>query len=286
MLAHLSAAPTESSYTLHCLAHTVHTALLLKIASSLSPLSLMIVSLNTQKDGEPTESKITEEQPPPYNLGIRESHTIASSSLSPSPSVNQVHLISKNADITGTFYIDPKTPSLDVSRKRGRKSRNKTQPNASFQTRHGKINIRLGTTGNSGSKEKVAVLVSSRSGNITIDMLSLPAQGPRIALEANSRRGNLLVFFPENFTGVIQLLTSRGDLTVLPAMAKRISTLKDNGKEMIVVTENVQTISHAESVEKDLCQLHTHNAKIIIGLSGVDTYAHKVSFWKKMTGSL
>jgi hypothetical protein len=70
----------------------------------------------------------------------------------------------------GTFYIDPKIPSLGFEAK-GHRARKKNPPHASFRTRGGAISLDLGTTGDVEDVSKAFVLVSSRTGNIIINLV-------------------------------------------------------------------------------------------------------------------
>lgn len=71
----------------------------------------------------------------------------------------------------GTFYIDPRVPPLDFDTKAS-KTQKKTPPHASFRTGGGAISLDLGTAGDVNDVPKALVLVSSRTGNITINLVS------------------------------------------------------------------------------------------------------------------
>ncbi|GLB43400.1 hypothetical protein LshimejAT787_1303010 [Lyophyllum shimeji] len=235
------------------------------------------------------------EEPPPYtsipsgSAHLPPPRDISSSShkplprpsprQSPRPSINQVHIQERGDNISGTFFIDPSIPSLGFNAK-GDKARKKNPPHASFRTRHGGIALDLGTTGEASvAGPKANVLVSSRSGNISIKLLPNAPSRPRIGLEAISRGGNIMLFVPETFAGVIQLNTRKGNLQFLPALASRLKVLKESDKEALILVGDQKA---TETREMDFCQLNTRHGKIIVGLSDIDKPDVKLGFWKKL----
>jgi hypothetical protein len=90
--------------------------------------------------------------------------------------------------------------------------------------------------------------------------------------------GDITVWFPETFSGVIQLNTVKGELHVLPYLAKAVRTLKDTHKEAVLLMG-----TQAEGGLTDLCQVSSRSGKIIIGLSGQDRHPEKEGFWTKFS---
>jgi len=251
--------------------------------------------LDTRNSGVPVPSDPAEgkEKPPPYSLSSRTNPApprhassggpLRPSSDPPSPSVNQMHLQSGPNPIQGTFYIDPKIPSLGFNGK-GHKSRQKNPPHASFRTRQGTIALELGTAGDLNETSKASVLVASHGGDIRIKLLPTPATKPRIALEVYSRKGDILLFLPKTFCGVVQLSTRKGGLQLLPALAAIMRVVKETDNEALLLLGN-QTMSKSNSGDNqalDFCQLNSRTGKLIVGLSGQDRYEPKVGFWKKL----
>ncbi|KAJ2918695.1 hypothetical protein MD484_g1782, partial [Candolleomyces efflorescens] len=193
---------------------------------------------------------------------------ISSSIPDPPATVNQVHLVSKKEDIIGTFFVDPRIPTLSPKHKRKKHGKRGDLPHASFQTRSGGISLALATTGNVKESPNATVNVASRSGCIEMRLvrfsilgltivtegdiftqLPTPPSRPRIGVDARSRSGDITIWFPETFSGVIQLNTVKGELHVLPNLAKAVRTLKDTHKEAVLLMG-----TQAEGGLTDLCQ--------------------------------
>ncbi|KAF8074725.1 hypothetical protein FPV67DRAFT_1665471 [Lyophyllum atratum] len=218
---------------------------------------------------------------PPGGLSSLPKQSSPRAPPSPRPSVSQVHIQERANEISGTYYIDPSFPSLGFDAGRN-KARKKSPPHASFRTRQGPISLDLGTTGDATAEvPKANVLVSTRSGNISIKLMhSLPSL-PRLGLEVLSRGGNIVFFIPKSFSGVIQLNTRKGNRQILPALASSMKVLKESDTEALIL---VGDHSATESRDVDFCQLNTRHGKLIVGLSDIDAIDVKVGFWKKLFG--
>ncbi|PPQ64774.1 hypothetical protein CVT24_007860 [Panaeolus cyanescens] len=200
----------------------------------------------------------------------------------PLPTTDQVHIFEPDGNIQGTFHIDPSIQALDQSHRKGSKGKSKEQPpHASFRSRKGTINLELGTTGSIAQTPKGNVSVSSRSGDITINLLPMHSSRPRIGLETTSRSGNIVLFLPRNFVGVVHLSNRKGQLLILPALQSISRMVKNSEKEVIFMIGGHEDASDL-SREASFCQANTRTGSIIIGLSGQDHYAPEVGFWKKL----
>ncbi|KAH6915969.1 hypothetical protein BKA70DRAFT_1254355 [Coprinopsis sp. MPI-PUGE-AT-0042] len=198
----------------------------------------------------------------------------------PAPTVNQVHLSAKNEDIIGTFYIDPRNA---IVKKRKKSAKQPVLPHASFRSRAGTIQLALGTAGIAKENPSASVQVASGTGNIEINLLPIADQKPRLALDAQTRQGDVCVHIPESFSGMIQLNTRKGEIQVLPALMQRVKVLKATGKETILVmgASQVAPIS-ADVYLTDLCQITTTTGRAIVGLAGLDKRTEKEGFWQKL----
>jgi len=67
----------------------------------------------------------------------------------------------------GTFYIDPLVPGVG----KGKHKSKRPLPHASFRTRNNRIELDLGTTGDVHKAPKANVSVSSKSGDIKINIV-------------------------------------------------------------------------------------------------------------------
>jgi len=217
---------------------------------------------------------------PPVRLPVSSSRVTQSAYAEPVPkaSVGQLHIFHKGRDsIAGTFYIDPKVPSFGFDPK-GCKARKKNPPHASFRTRNGAISLDLASTGDVNPASKAEVLVGSRSGKITINLLPMPATRPRIALEAFTRRGDIVLFLPDTFSGVIQLSTRRGSLEFLPGLAAIMKVIKRSDKDALVSVGDYTMSGDTKHV--DFCQLTSRSGNLIVGLSRKDRHVEVTSgFW-------
>jgi hypothetical protein len=195
------------------------------------------------------------------------------------PTADQIHISDRRHEIKGTFFVDPLIESLDPSRRR-KKSKD-TPPHASFRTRKQEIDIELGTTGNVERVSKAKVAVSSSSGHIKVKLLAMHSTRPRIGLDVQSRHGDIVVFIPDNYVGVVELSTSKGKLQVLPALASHMKIVKSSEKDLLFMVgdahEGVDT-----SREASFCNLRSCTGTVIIGLSNRDTYTPGPGFWQRM----
>ena len=72
-------------------------------------------------------------------------------------------------NVPGTFYIDPVVPAVG----KGKHKSKRPLPHASFRTRNNKIELDLGTTGDFRKAPKANISVSSKSGDIKINIVCL-----------------------------------------------------------------------------------------------------------------
>ncbi|KDR80666.1 hypothetical protein GALMADRAFT_222262 [Galerina marginata CBS 339.88] len=204
----------------------------------------------------------------------------ASATPNPPPSADQVHIFDRKHDIQGTFFIDPLVP--DLNRRKKHKSKHPL-PHASFRSRHGAIDLELATTGNIQDAPKANVAVSSRSGDIKIKLLPMPPSRPRMGLDVNSHHGNVVLFLPEGFAGVVHLTTRKGDMQVLPALSAFIKIVKSSNREMIFMIGTQNNVYELDnSREASFCEVNSRRGNIVIGLSGRDHYSPQVGFWKRL----
>ncbi|KAF8906231.1 hypothetical protein CPB84DRAFT_1770290 [Gymnopilus junonius] len=236
-----------------------------------------------------------EDNPPAYDddrvrphmrsAGASTTRELVLHSSNPTPSVDQVHICESKHNIHGTFFIDPMIPVID-RRKTKHKSR-QPLPHASFRSRKGSIDIELATTGNIQDAPKANVAVSTRHGEIKIQLLPTPPSRPRIGLDVQSRHGNVIFFIPEGFSGVVHLSTRKGDMQLLPALAAYTKVVKssDNEKIFMIGTQN-NVYELDPSREASFCEISTRTGSIVMGLSGRDHYTSQVGFWKRLGGYL
>ncbi|KAJ6555744.1 hypothetical protein B0H10DRAFT_1207645 [Mycena sp. CBHHK59/15] len=228
--------------------------------------------------------------PPPYEQGYNNGYDtskplpaiVASSSqatevksrpvLMPSVSGSYSNVCIQNrfADITGTYYIDPKNPVEEITKKNRRKKRQhrKRIPDAIFRTRRGKITLDLGTTGYAAEVPKASVVASTKSGNIGLNLISGSHAKPRFDLEVNTRSGNIVLFVTNTFSGVIQLHTKTGNLEFLPGIAAGMQVVKSADTEYLVLVGNPQPEGGSALGIADFARLSTRTGKSLLAREG------------------
>ncbi|PFH51824.1 hypothetical protein AMATHDRAFT_58339 [Amanita thiersii Skay4041] len=232
---------------------------------------VMLVKHNSDK---------VEEKPPAYSEVWRDNRngngdtnhsTIRADNIAPTPTVGQLHVSQRNEDIQGTFYIDPSIPRLQKASKK--EKRLLGDSNVSFCTRKGDIAINLGTT---GSGEKALVVVGTRTGDISVNILPLAADRPRIGLDISSRRGKIVLLIPTSFCGVLQMNTRSGSTTIMPGLARIMQTLKMTAKMKVV------QVGRGEGNTRggDYCEISTRSGEIIVGIVGQDKYTARAGLWQ------
>ncbi|KAF8817419.1 hypothetical protein BYT27DRAFT_7227127 [Phlegmacium glaucopus] len=220
------------------------------------------------------------DNPPAYSIHPGVPSLTSNGSHPPPPTVDQVHIFSRHEDIKGTFYVDPNVPLLDQSRRRKCKRKSQQQlPHASFRTRKGDISIDLGTTGDAHDTKKANIDVATYKGDIKINLLrTLPIRP--LGLDVTSRKGDIVLFLPEKFSGVVHLTTRKGEMIVLPALTSIMNVVKTSDKEIIFMIGPQNPVD--DSRETTLCQLNARKGTIVVGLSGRDQYTSQPGFWKRI----
>ncbi|KAJ7281527.1 hypothetical protein C8J57DRAFT_1297898 [Mycena rebaudengoi] len=248
-----------------------------------------------EKGNNVTTDLKTSANPPPYQGGYGGS-AVASSSRQvvgkpqnrpdigvPTGSFNTVCIQNRFQDITGTFYIDPKIRALEYTNRRKRRKQKPT-PDAIFRSRRGKIALDLGTTGYLVEVPTASVVVSTKSGNISLNLISSASTKPRFDLEATTRSGDIVLFVPHTFSGAIQLQTRTGDINFLPgiAAAPEMRVIKSTDTEHLVFFGGQGPTQGVE----DFCRLTTRSGNITVGQRGKDKYVKTPGVWERLVGVL
>ncbi|PIL30429.1 hypothetical protein GSI_07616 [Ganoderma sinense ZZ0214-1] len=221
--------------------------------------------------------------------------------------VNYFELFSKHDAISGTYLIDPELPSpmAGLSKalrkkpdsvwgktKSCKKSKGYKELNASFQTRHGHINLDLAVPsrdpGNVSpfphDKLRTRMFVATRHGRIRVDVHEVKPSCS-LDLHVESRHGRISILLPPTFDGPLVIhARTLGAVTFLPHLAARTRTLRATDRETVVLVASPLTSSHSSShssasakqlselagAEADRCLVRTRHGKITIGISGLD----------------
>ncbi|KAK2463568.1 hypothetical protein APHAL10511_004319 [Amanita phalloides] len=230
------------------------------------------------KDSSQIVSK--DDKPPTYAETIVKpsaSNARSADTVLPAPTVPQVHIYTKHDDIKGVFYIDPSAQRLgEPSTKEERKLL--TGSHASFRSRNGQIAIDLGTTGHGA---KASAVVDCRNGDINVNILPLSPDRPHISLDVWSRNGNVAIFIPDTYHGVIRLSTKHGRLEFLPALAQVMQTFKMTPKEALIYAG-----TKTDEQLGDYCQVTTRAGNIVVGISGRDRHTDEVGLLKMVGNAI
>ncbi|KAF7356567.1 hypothetical protein MVEN_00990400 [Mycena venus] len=196
------------------------------------------------------------------------------------PAFTQINLDTRSDDITGVYYVDPQKPASELTNKKNKKNKKKL-PDAMFRTRSGKIAIDLATTGLVHTVPKASVILASKSGNITLNLL--PADNetrPRLNLEISNHSGTVVIFIPRTYGGAIQLATKSGSIQFLPAMSQHINVVKASDTETLALFG--KQVPPSSQLPSDFCDVKTRSGKVIVGLRGEDTYVEELGLWQRI----
>nr|GAT45710.1 predicted protein [Mycena chlorophos] len=212
----------------------------------------------------------------------------ASSSYSQAPATSQhIKLQTRFADISGTYYVSPHTvatPPATGRRRRRKQKRKQLVPDAVFRSRRGNLALDLGTTGYASENAAASIAASTRSGNISMNLIAGAAVRPRFDVEISTRSGNVVLFIPPTFSGAIQLHTKRGEMQFLPGITSEMRVVKATETEYLVFV-GAQHIG-GEQTPADFCRLRTRRGNIMVGIRGKDLYVKPSGLWERITGFL
>ncbi|TFY68844.1 hypothetical protein EVJ58_g767 [Rhodofomes roseus] len=157
--------------------------------------------------------------------------------------------------------------------------------NAAFRTRHGNMKVVFSivesdaalqaSTASQNAERKVRgrVMMSSRHGRIDARLTEIHPNRC-VDLDVSTCHGNINVFLPSNYDGIVAFRTRRGTsgISFLPAFAARARVLRGNDHEMLVSLSSTTTHMEAFSPQEseDYCIIGTRHGKITIGLHGKD----------------
>jgi hypothetical protein len=96
--------------------------------------------------------------------------------------------------------------------------------------------------------------------------------------------GNVVVYLPDDFQGVIHMETMRGTVKILPVLRGRVKIANQSNREVILM---VDTNEANQCQETSFCHLKTNKGNVIVGLSGGDDpYVPKVGIWQWIVGRI
>ncbi|KAG1739975.1 hypothetical protein EDB19DRAFT_793273 [Suillus lakei] len=249
-----------------------------------------------QDDKELLSSHIPDGDPPPY------SNIASGSAVVPAvvglanlnaPTLKTIRLEKHHESISGTYIIDPESgdeppaPQGFVARHSDlvglRKAADflSAAPHAVFRNRFGSIFLTLATKGSSEQCHRAIIDVSTRHGDISVNLSSVHP-GKRITLKVTSRRGKMVVLLPPTFCGDVQIRSGKlGGYDILPGLSSSIRSM--NGKK----TKTLLLVGNGTpgGEPMDHCRLSSRHGRIVVGLSGQDsmpTPQREDNIWRKI----
>jgi len=177
----------------------------------------------------------------------------------PPKAIDKIRIERRSKDITGTYHLNPrpKKKFLGMSMNEDSEMR--------FSGREGNIDLNLSTGAAPNLSDNIGVKVSSRLGNVLINLTSLSPKS-RTRLRAKSREGHVALFLPEDYSGTVTVATHRGSLDVLPGMSSlgRLETLTDKKQTLHFGT--------VPTPYGNCCRLYSRQGTVTLGLLGVDSF--------------
>ena len=159
-------------------------------------------------------------------------------------------LVTKSSPINATIHIARE---------------NKSQAMSSSTTSNG-----VSADSNNGETSKKPILVSAKTGSVGAISLSVPEyHGARpLSIRAKSNNGNITIFLPTSFSGLLNWGSETGTLKVSPAMRQRFKLLdpephKHRGTAKIAP-------STASGQRGDVCHISNRHGSITIKEFGED----------------
>jgi len=226
------------------------------------------------------------DEPPAYSPPVPARPVSASrngqAAVPSSPPVNGLYLYTKREAIRGSWALDPLAALLPTqnlvqmfldgkpSKKRFRTPKG-IPPTATFSSRHGSVQAILRVVENASVRSTAKVYSKTRSGNITLDFNSI-APMRTVHIDARSRRGNVTLLVPRNFSGLVQLSSRHGSVEMLPALAASARIVQNNGKETTVLVGDGPMPQVGSDDITDTARLYSRHGRIRLGYSGEDFF--------------
>ncbi|KAG1770746.1 hypothetical protein EDD22DRAFT_865789 [Suillus occidentalis] len=257
--------------------------------------------IHDEKESSSSHRDIPDCSPPPYSNSVPGS-AVVSTGLANVPTVKTIRLEKHHGSISvrptqERTFIDPESGEDEPSALRGFAARHSdlvglrkaagffsAAPHAVFRNRFGSIFLTLATKGSSEQCHRTIVDVSTRHGDIAVNLSSI-YPGKRITLNVTSRRGKIVVLLPPTFRGDVQIRGSKlGGYDILPGLSSSIRSM--NGKKtkmLLLIGDNITTAERSEPT--DHCCLSSRHGRIVLGLSGQDsmpTPQREDNIWRKI----
>ncbi|KAG2157794.1 uncharacterized protein EDB93DRAFT_816226 [Suillus bovinus] len=239
--------------------------------------------------------------PPPYSgFETFESGSVDTIGLADhdAPIMKAIRLERRHESISGKYIIDPDESRDEPSVLQGFAARHSdlvglrnaagfhsAAPHAVFRNRFGSIFLNLATKGSSEQCHRTIVDVSTRHGDIAVNLSSVHP-GKRITLKVTSRRGKMVILLPPTFCGDVQIHGSKlGGYDILPGLSSSIRSMSGEKRStLLLIGDNDNTSNTERSKSMDHCFLSSRHGRIVLGLSGQDSMPTpgEDNIWRKM----
>ncbi|KAI0040197.1 hypothetical protein FA95DRAFT_1566599 [Auriscalpium vulgare] len=215
----------------------------------------------------------------------------ASTSDGDSP-VNGLTVATRYENINGIWKLDPLAPTSTtslltsvVSATNGQRLRDRVSAlstsAATFSTHYGSINARLAIVGDASTPVRAGVRATTRYRKIEIDLFA-KASSKFIDLDVYSRNGRVLVMIPRTYSGIVELGTRHGDVTVLPVLSAVARVVRAQSKEVSILVGDASDAPGASSQLADIMHLYSLRGNVVVGFSGEDEYVEPEGMFAKM----
>ncbi|KAG2132804.1 hypothetical protein DEU56DRAFT_441627 [Suillus clintonianus] len=256
-------------------------------------------TMHIPDEKESSSSHFPDGDPPPYSNLASGSAAVSPGHLvgfANAPTVKTIRLEKHHDLISGAYIIDPDVSGDEPSVLQGFAARHSdivglrkavdflsAAPHAVFRNRFGSIFLTLATKGSSEQCRRAIVDISTRHGDIAVNLSSVHP-GKRITLKVTSRRGKMVVLLPPTFCGDVQIRGSKlGGFDILPGLSSSIRSMNGKKTKMLLLIGGTTPTSEGESM--DHCHLSSRHGKIVLGLSGQDsmpTPQQGDNIWRKI----
>jgi len=206
--------------------------------------------------------------------------------------INGLHMYTKHDPIRGAWSLDPLAPQVpepglvqmfldgQPAKKKKRCCRSRSSkavpPTAKLASRHGSIQAKLRVLGDSVVHSLTTIRAESRSGNVTLDLVSI-APTRTVHVDAYSRKGSVTLLVPRSYCGLVQLSSRHGPVVILPALAASGRVISTKNRETTVLLGDGPMPAMGADGITDTARLYSRHGRVRLGFSGEDYFTEPPS---------
>jgi len=231
------------------------------------------------------------DEPPAYSMAPTRVVSLSRNRQAAAPfsmPVNGLYMHTKRQVIRGSWSLDPLATRLPTqnlvqmfldgkaAKKKPFRHAKADPPTAKFSSRHGGIiqaTLRVIAGSDYFSKHHSTATIRSetRGGHIMLDLVSI-APMRTVHIDAYSRRGNVTLLVPRNFSGLVQLSSRHGAVEVLPALAASSRVVKTKNRETTILIGDGPVPQVGSDNITDTARLYSRHGRVRLGFSGEDDF--------------